>query len=53
MKKFWIKVIPWQKELITAALESGADAVWIEKGFNEQEKHLGKIANITADETEI
>ncbi|MBU1047402.1 MAG: 3-dehydroquinate synthase II [Candidatus Omnitrophica bacterium] len=49
MKKFWIKVIPWQKELITAALESGADAVWIEKGFNEQVKQLGKINTIAED----
>lgn len=49
MKKFWIKVIPWQKELITTALESGADAVWIEKGFNEQVKQLGKIDTIAED----
>ena len=49
MKKLWIKVIPWKKELVTAALESGADALWVEQGFSEKVKKLGKIATIAPD----
>ncbi len=49
MKKLWIKVIPWKKELITTALESGADAVWVEEGMSEKVKQLGKITTIATD----
>lgn len=49
MKKLWIKVIPWKKELVTTALESGADAVWVEEGFGEKVKQLGRITTIAKD----
>ena len=42
MKKLWVKVIPWKKEIITTALESGADAVWVEEGMSEKVKELGR-----------
>src|SRR4030042_820154 len=29
MKQLWVRVDPWDKELVTTALESGADAVWV------------------------
>ena len=29
MKKIWVKAIPWSKEIASAAIESGADALWI------------------------
>ncbi len=49
MKKLWIKAIPWKKEVVTTALESGADAVWVEEGFSEKVKQLGKITTIAKD----
>lgn len=49
MKKLWIKVIPWNKELVTTALESGADAVWVEEGMSEKVKQLGRISTIAKD----
>jgi len=27
MKEIWVKADPWKKELVTTALEAGADAV--------------------------
>jgi hypothetical protein len=32
MKKIWVKAIPWNKEIAMAALECGADALWIPAG---------------------
>ena len=32
MKQIWVKVDPWDKKLVTTALESGADAVWVPAG---------------------
>lgn len=49
MKKLWIKVMPWKKEVVTTALESGADAVWVEKGMSEKVKQLGRITTIAPD----
>lgn len=49
MKTVWVKVIPYNKELITAALESGADGVLIPKGFSEKVKKLGIIKTISED----
>ena len=49
MKKLWVKAIPWRKELVTTALESGADAVWVEEGFSEKVRQLGKIKTIAKD----
>lgn len=49
MKKFWIKAVPWKKEIVTTALESGADAVWVDEGMSEKVKQLGRIATIAPD----
>ena len=32
MKQIWVKVDPWEKKLVTTALESGADALWVPEG---------------------
>ncbi len=32
MKQIWVKVDPWDKKLVTTALECGADAVWVPAG---------------------
>jgi 3-dehydroquinate synthase II len=49
MKSVWIKVIPWRKDLVTAALEGGADAILIEEGRSADAKALGLIRTIAPD----
>jgi 3-dehydroquinate synthase II len=49
MKIVWVKSVPYKKELITTALESGADGVLIPKGFSEKAKKLGVIKTIAED----
>ncbi|MCX5887750.1 MAG: 3-dehydroquinate synthase II [Proteobacteria bacterium] len=49
MKTVWIKVVPFRKELITTALESGADGVLVPKGYSEKVKKLGIIKTIAED----
>jgi len=49
MKKLWIKIIPWNKNLVTASLESGADAILIPSGCNSKVKELGLIKTISKD----
>ncbi len=43
MKKVWVKSIPWKKEIAQAAVESGADAIWIPSGMEEEVKKIGLI----------
>ena len=49
MKVVWIKAVPWKKEIITTALESGADAVMVPKGYSSKVKKLGVIKTIAED----
>ena len=49
MKRIWVKAIPWDKTIVTTALESGADGVVIPKGFSEKVKELGIITTIAED----
>ena len=49
MKLVWVQVIPFQKELAIAALESGADAVLVEKGVTPKIKELGVIKTVAPD----
>ncbi len=49
MKKVWVKVIPWKKEIITCAIESGVDGVLIPEGYTEKVKALGIIKTIAID----
>mgnify|MGYP000103162046 FL=1 len=49
MKKVWVQVDPWRKELVTAALEAGADAVVLPEGHSAQAKALGRIATVAPD----
>lgn len=47
MKKlFWVKIDPFDKKLLVAALESGADAVWVADNKVEDAKALAKITVI-------
>ena len=47
MKQFWVDLRPWNKEIATTAIESGADALVVEKAENV--KRLGRITTIAPD----
>jgi 3-dehydroquinate synthase II len=49
MKKLWVKIDPWDKKLVTTALESGADAVWVPEGRTVEVKALGLITIVAPD----
>jgi 3-dehydroquinate synthase II len=49
MRKIWVKVDPWDKEIVTTALEGGADGLMLPKGFSEKAKALGRIQTISED----
>jgi 3-dehydroquinate synthase II len=47
MKLFWVDVRPWNKDIATSALESGADALMVEHA--EDVRRLGRITTIAPD----
>lgn len=47
MKEIWIKADPWKKELITTALETGADAVIVPPDKVKKVKELGLIKTVS------
>lgn len=49
MRTIWVKADPWDKELVTTAIEGGADGIWVPPGFSENVKALGKILTIAED----
>ena len=49
MKQLWVKVDPYKKKLVTTALESGADAVWVPAGRAAEVKALGLIRVVAPD----
>ena len=49
MRKIWVKVDPWDKKIVTTALEGGADGIMLPKGFSEKVKALGRIQTISED----
>jgi len=49
MKVAWVKVDPWNKSLVTTALEGGAAAVMVPEGYHQKVKELGRIATISPD----
>ena len=49
MRKIWVKVDPWDKKMVTTALEGGADGIMVPKGFSEKVKELGRIQTISED----
>ena len=46
MKKLWVNVIPYNKEIAIAALESGAEAVILPDGDSEKVRQFGKIKTV-------
>jgi 3-dehydroquinate synthase II len=49
MRKIWVKVDPWDKQMVTTALEGGADGIVVPPGFSEKVKALGRIETISED----
>jgi len=49
MRKIWVKVDPWDKKLVTTALEGGADGIMVPPGYSEKVKELGRIETISED----
>jgi 3-dehydroquinate synthase II len=49
MKEVWVKAVPWNKKLVTTALESGADAVMVPEKYTAKVKGLGIIRTIAKD----
>jgi len=42
-------VDPWDKNMVTTALEGGADGIVVPKGFSEKVKALGRVQTISED----
>jgi 3-dehydroquinate synthase II len=49
MRKLWVKADPWDKKIVTTALEGGADGIMVPKGFSQKAKELGRIQTISED----
>jgi len=49
MKKIWVKAVPWEKEIALAAMEGGADALWIPPGMGSEVRKIGLISTIAED----
>jgi 3-dehydroquinate synthase II len=45
----WARVIPWDKEIAVAALESGVDTLWIPDGCLERARELGRVRTACAE----
>jgi 3-dehydroquinate synthase II len=49
MKRVWVKVIPWNKEVALAAVECGADALWVPPGWVSDVRDMGIIPIVAED----
>ncbi|MBU0465323.1 MAG: 3-dehydroquinate synthase II [Proteobacteria bacterium] len=49
MRKIWVNIDPWDKHMVTTALEGGADGIMVPKGYSEKVKKLGRIDTISED----
>ena len=47
MKQFWVDIRPWNKEIATTAIESGADALVVDRA--DDVRRLGRITTIAPD----
>jgi 3-dehydroquinate synthase II len=46
MKKFWVSAVPYNKDVVISALESGAGAVVLPDGNSDKVRRLGKIKTV-------
>lgn len=49
MKEVWVKAIPWNKEIAIAAMECGADALWVSPGLAAEVRKIGIIPIVAED----
>jgi 3-dehydroquinate synthase II len=49
MKKLWVNIVPYKKEIAISALESGAEAVILPDGKSATVREFGKIKTIEKD----
>lgn len=49
MKKIWVKVIPWDREIAGIALECGADALWTPPGMGQEVRKMGILPTVSED----
>ena len=49
MKKLWVNVSPYDKKIVTTALESGAEAIVLPEGMAGTVRQLGKIKIVAKD----
>ncbi len=49
MRKIWVKIDPWDKDLVTTAIEGGVDGIMVPSGYAEKVKALGRIQTISDD----
>lgn len=45
----WARVIPWDKEMAVAALESGVETLWVPDGSLGSAQELGRVRTVCAD----
>ncbi len=48
-KTVWVNADPWRKEIVVAALESGADAVLVPENCTAKVKELGRLTTVAPD----
>lgn len=49
MRKIWVKVEPYDKKMVTTALEGGADGIMVPPGYSEKVRELGRVETIAED----
>lgn len=49
MRKIWVRVDPWDKKLVTTALEGGAEGILVPPGYSEKVKSLGRVDTVSED----
>jgi len=49
VKSVWVNADPWSRDVVTAALESGADAVVVPEGHTPRTHALGRIKTVAPD----
>jgi 3-dehydroquinate synthase II len=45
----WARIIPWDKEIAVAALESGVDTMWVPDGCTGRARELGRVRTACAE----
>jgi len=49
MKQVWVKSVPWKREIALAAVECGANALWVPPGRASEVKQMGLISSVAED----